>query len=200
MPPERPGPSDDDLRLAHKVNRLVDEGKVTPEEASDAEAAELERMVTELFDPAYTQNYFRPAEMQEKDEGQQAEDVLVDILNDPKLYREPIFRVRHGTQEEDQREKIDLFLEVEGEAEPIPIQVTSQREANALYRKAAQLSKQTLLVILPPAERILDAYRRHNPRDLQSIAQHFVREVLGALARNWEWRETYAHIVARFEH
>lgn len=189
---ERVEASDDDLRLAHKINALVSKGSITSEQAATADPEELDRMVEKLFDPNLHQNWYRPEAIVEKEPGQRAENVIVELLNS-----HPLFKASHGTQEMDQREKIDIVLNIEGSQETIPLQVTSDADDASLKRKMTQLSKRTVLVLLPPAGRILDAYERHNNRDLQTILQDVVRQILQAIARNWEYRGLYQQLEER---
>ncbi|MFH0828827.1 MAG: hypothetical protein V1907_01455 [Candidatus Kerfeldbacteria bacterium] len=178
--------SDDDLRLAHKINTLVTEKKVAPEQAAAADPEVLDRMAEKLFDPGHVQDWFHPQTIHEKQPGNIAEDIIVDLLRD-----HPLITARHGTPEEDQRDKIDLVLQFSGGNERVPLQVTTDADPKHLRGKIAQLSQETILVLLPPAERILDAYERNNKRDLQMIIQDVIRQVLQAIARKWEYRGLY---------
>jgi len=178
--------SDDDLRLAHKINALVTEKKITPEQASSADPEGLDRMAEKLFDPDHVQDWFHPQTIHEKQPGNIAEDILVDLLKD-----HPLITARHGTPEEDQRDKIDLVLQFSGGNERVPLQVTTDPDPKHLRGKMAQLSQETILVLLPPAGRILDAYERNNKRDLQAILQDVIRQVLQAIARKWQYRNLY---------
>ncbi len=184
--------TDDDLRLAHKIDALVDARRITKEQAASADPAELDRMVEKLFEPDLHQNWYHPESIVNKEPSQRAENVIVELLNS-----HPLFKANHGSQEADQRDKIDIELRIEGSQETIPLQVTSDADDASLKRKMARLSRKTVLVLLPPAERILDAYERRNNRDLQTILQDVVRQILQAIARNWEYRGLYEQLEDR---
>lgn len=89
------------LREAYQINKLVDEDKVTPEQASEASRQEIDQMIATIFSLEFSQNYFRPWEIKEKTMGQKAEDILVELLN-----RFPWFHLRHATEQEDHIKKL----------------------------------------------------------------------------------------------
>lgn len=191
-PPTPEASMEQDILEAHQMHELVKRGEVKPEQASEANEEEFDAMLQELFDKKYTQNLYRPREIHEKAPGQRAEDILIEIIN-----RHPFFHARHGTQREDQEEKIDIVLEFEGESQPIPIQVTAKTDANDLRQKMRQLSMKTLLIILPPVGRILDAYEQGNKRDIQLILEDFLKQIFTEMARVPTYRGVYHHLQER---
>ena len=193
MPPESPYLSDERLNQAYKIDHLVNEGKISSTEASEASRREIDEMVATIFDKHFSQNYFQPWEMQKKTLGQKAEDILVDMLN---LF--PWFQVRHGTDREDAVRKTDLVLTVAGTEQTIPIQLTTNPDRRVIREKRRRLPHDVLLITLP-LDGIQRAYRKHDEQSFRNIIERFVRQLLEQLQKLPEYLTTYEGLHEQLE-
>lgn len=187
MSPER-SPSDDELRQAYKIDHLVDEGEISATEASEASAAEIDRMVEQLFDRQFTQNFFRPWETRDKSMGQKAEDILVELLN--KL---PWLHVRHATDREDHLQKIDLAVTVEGDDHEIPVQLATFTDRERLLAKRKKTPREVLLVAVPMADIFL-AYERHDEQRMVEVFKAFIRQLLEGIRSLPDYLPVFDHL------
>ncbi len=189
-----PGPTDAELREAHKLNHLVNEGEILASEVSEADTAEVDRMVEELFDENYSQNIYHPEVMHEKSPGQRVEDSIVDILNES----QGIFRAEHASDEMDQgKEKADILLRVEGEEEPILVQLTTNTNARSVQQKLERLPSHTIFVELPETRKISSLIEEGNPLHLRGIAKSVIQKVLHTMQVQTEYQGQYHRIAQR---
>lgn len=136
--------STDDVRLARKVNKLVDEKLISPEQASEATGTEIDRMVDELFTPRFHQNYYKPEQIEPLKPGQSAELVVVELLKSL-----PGVHVEHASDELDQGiQKADIVLRFDGNDTPIYVQITALSDERLMNTKRAKLPQNTILVKL----------------------------------------------------
>lgn len=188
MHPESSPIGGEPLRQAYKINRLVDEEKISVREASEASRTEIDEMIAKLFDKQFTQNYFRPWETGEKTMGQKAEDLLVELLN-----HLPWLHVRHASDREDHVQKIDLAVTVEGDDHEIPIQLATFTDHDRLEQKRKQTPADVLLVAVPMAD-IFVAYERQDEQRLLRVIQAFARQLLEGLQRLPDYIPTFEHL------
>lgn len=136
--------SPNDVRLARKVNKLVDEKLITSEQASEATGSEIDHMVDELFTPRFHQNYYKPEQIEPLKPGQSAELVVVELLKSL-----PGVQVEHATDEIDQgMQKADIVLHFDGSDTPIYVQITALSDERLMDTKRAKLPPNTILVKL----------------------------------------------------
>lgn len=188
MSPER-RPSVQDMADANKLNYLVDRGDVAAAEVSEASAEDIETML-EQFGKKYWQEMNTLA-MREKLPGQRAEDVIIEHLNHPPLH------ARHASAEEDQRDKIDIVITVDGaEDTPINVQMTTIDESKLIRGKQLGAeARDIVFVVAPRAAQVLDAQERHNVRELQTYAADVFRQVLQTISR----QRKYAGLFQRLQ-
>lgn len=175
----------DTYREAYKINKLVDEHKVSSSEASQATRQDIADMVTKIFDRQFSQNYHNPAEMRAKTMGQKAEDILVNLLNFI-----PIFHARHGTDREDAVNKTDLALSLAGNTREIPIQLATYTDPERLALKKTKLPKDVVLVVLPMGN-IFRAFEKPDLNLLKKVIDDFVQQVLKAIENMPEYFPLY---------
>lgn len=176
--------SDDNRRQAYKANRLVDEGLISADQASQMPEEEFDRTVQGLFDSRFTQDYNRPAVMGRREGGHDVEDIVVQELQHLGL-----FEVEHGSAELDQgRNKADIILHVAGFAKPVYIQLTLATGERA-QRKFAKLPETTIPVIaerFPSNEEI----QRH-PERLMRVIKSILEQILAGLRRIPEYQPAF---------
>ena len=163
------------LREAHKINYLVDQGKISSIEAFEASRQEIDNMIETMFDDQYTQHFWAPWEMREKSMGQKAEDLLVELLN---LF--PWIHARHATDREDYVQKIDLAVKIGDIDREIPIQLATFTDPEKLDEKRKKIPPTVLLVAVPMAD-IFIASEHNDYQRLKRILKEFARQVLAGI-------------------
>jgi hypothetical protein len=187
------GPTEREVREAHKLNYLIDQGEVTASEVSAANATKVQRMVDELFDLNYWQSIYHPEKMDEITPSQRVEDAVVEILNNT----QGLIHAVHASNVKDQGPgKIDVVLYVDGEKEPIDIQITTRTDSG-VAKKFERLPERTIPVIVPGASHVFDALKRNNPVDLRQISREVIGQVLTKMSTSKPYKELFGRVSSR---
>ena len=180
-------PKVDDIRLAHKVNKLVDEGLITSEQASSAEGDEIERLVDELFTPRLHQDYNRPEHIEPLAPGQKAEYIVINLLKDL-----PGVRVEHTTEADDHGpRKADLVMWFDGDPTPIYVQLTAQSNEQKVQEKLAKSPLDTIGVELPGN---IFGELTGMVKAGADIGRRVRHEVMVQVVKGLQFRPTYRHV------
>lgn len=184
--------SADDVRLANKVNKLVDEKLITPEQASEATGSEIDRMVDELFMPRFSQNYYRPEHIEPLKPGQKAEHVVINLLKEL-----PGMRVEHTTDADDHGlKKADLVLWFDGDPTPVYVQLTAQSNDQKVRAKLEKSPLDTIVVELPG-----NIFRELTGMDKAGadIGRRVRHEVMVQVIKGLQFRPTYQHTLGTLQ-
>lgn len=198
MPREQPSiaaPDEDysstvEYAEAHKINRAVDQGLITPEQASAADEARLKE-VLDTMDKRFIQKSFRPAEFWPRTEGHEAEYLLVNALQRYLDAAGANMTVRHATPHEDQEGDIDIILGLRSE-DPfeIPVQYTTSTDPDIIQGKKASLPESVLLVEGgPTARQLRQAIEHGNIRTMAKTLRAVFGDISKQLLRNRLYRE-----------
>ncbi len=167
---------DEAKREAYKMNKLVSEGIVSSKQASEMSADTFDETIEQEFDRRFWQRYHQPNRIEPKSEGQRAEDVIIDVLNESQIG----FRVEHAPAALDQgSQQVDLQLWVDGSEHPINVQLTFRLGVEA-EQKRAKLNERTIFIQLP--DQLHVAMRKNDSRTLHAIAQGVLRQILAEMA------------------
>jgi hypothetical protein len=177
MNPERSPIGGETLRQAHKVDYLVDTGKITTTEASEASRREIDEMIEKIFNKNFTQNFYKPWEMRDKTMGQKAEDLLIELLN-----RFTHLHVNHGSERDDAQRKADMFLSVDDQGHEVPIQLATFTDKEKIQAKREKTPPDVLLVAVPMGD-IFIAFEKHDLEGLKRVVETFARQVFEGLKK-----------------
>lgn len=193
MPSESSFIGGEPLRQAHKIDYLVDTGKISTTEASEASRREIDEMITKVFNKNFTQNFYKPWKMSEKSMGQKAEDVLIELLN-----RFTHLHANHGSERDDAQRKVDMFLSVDDRGHRVPIQLATFTDRERLRQKREKTPPDVLLVAIPMSD-IFVAFEQHDFERLKRVIETFARQVFEGLKNLPQYLPYYENLHEQLE-
>lgn len=183
------------MLLGHQMDHLVNEGFVSPEEASTFDEEAFDEKLKELFDPKFSQHFYKADKIEPLKGGQIAERAVIEFFTDFFQEKFPMVKVEHGTMFEDHgRIKSDLKFKVGDLERPVLVQVTT-RVDEGVQSKFEVLPPETVPAIMAPVGAILGAQERGNKLDQAGIMKDIFRQVLRGMAERPQFYKRHYEVL-----